>query len=70
MRFTSFISYRRIESCKPDCPQRSPVCHSTCRAYREAQDKADATAKTAKREQFIDASVAELKKKNSNRYGE
>lgn len=70
MKFTSFISYRCIDSCKPDCPQRSPICHSTCRAYREAQEKADAAAQKAEAKQFIDTVAAELKKKNKKRYGE
>lgn len=70
MRFTSFMSFRRIDSCKPDCPQRSPGCHSACEAYRRAQEKADEVAQKAKAKQFIDSVAAELKKKNPNRYGE
>ena len=42
-----FISYRMINSCKLDCPGRSPSCHASCEEYRRARAEADAIAAKA-----------------------
>ena len=28
-----------IDSCEPDCPERSATCHATCKRYKEARAK-------------------------------
>lgn len=65
-----FISYRMINSCKPDCPGRLPSCHASCEEYRRARAEADAIAAKANKQKFIDNAADELKSKNKNRYGE
>ena len=27
-----------IESCEPDCPERAPGCHGTCKRYKRAKE--------------------------------
>lgn len=65
-----FISFRKISSCKPDCPKRSTSCHGSCGDYREACERADSIAANAKKQMLIDKAAMELKSKNKDRYGE
>ena len=32
----------KIESCRPDCPERNAFCHSTCEKYKKERSKKDA----------------------------
>lgn len=44
----------KIDCCKPDCPKRSGVCHSTCKEYKEQKEEYDATMAEVKKKENIE----------------
>lgn len=54
--------------CVPDCPGRSPTCHTTCEAYKRYREKQEAILKKQQLEREVIAASCEGMWRKS-RYG-
>lgn len=69
MRFDQYVNPGRVESCKPDCPQRSMTCHGKCPAYMEAKQRAAEINERYRKERELNNALQEIENKNKEKFG-